>query len=149
MRSVGSEILSVSLALAIPMGVALVFPYEAIGFRAAPGASVGEPFAAFVHLTADEEAKALQTARMRLKYESSELSSSFRANLFSVGELKVEDGDILREDARTRPAGLTVEPYRPGAFVPSRRAAPVSALPVAEATKESPVFAREELLEIK
>ena len=63
MKSVRSEMVALAIALALPASVALVLPYSAIWRAPAEPVRDAPPFAAFVTLTADEEAQAMRRAK--------------------------------------------------------------------------------------
>ena len=66
-RRMTSEIYSLALILWLPVAVALVFPFGAIGFSASDGSAVRRGSCRFVELTAAESAAAIETARSALK----------------------------------------------------------------------------------
>ena len=65
MRSIRQELISVAAVISVPAALIAIFPYGAIGFKAVPRPKASKPSAAFVRLTAAEEAEALKAAKAR------------------------------------------------------------------------------------
>ena len=63
MKSLGGELTSLAVTLAIPAAVVCVFPYGAAEFRAADPAATADPAAAFVTLSPEEESAATHAAK--------------------------------------------------------------------------------------
>ena len=64
MRSIGSELLSVAAVLAVPIGIASVFPYGALGFSAArPAVPAERRTASIVFLDETAVARVMREAR--------------------------------------------------------------------------------------
>lgn len=148
MRSVGRELVSLALMASVPVAIALVFPYEAMNFRAERGV---EPRAAcaFVTLGEEEERAALASARTAWQVDSR-----------SVRHLRVDltSGDDL-PPAPVRPVIAARPPrgacaasgaaYVPNALPPTVAApAPAVIAPDAAPPAAKPAFSREELLKI-
>ena len=145
MRSVGSEFLSIAAVLALPIGIASVFPYGAIGFSPSrPAASPDVRTAAIVFPGEEEVARVIRASRTVSRGE--EAGRSYVSLLPS--ELPEAD------ESPTAVIGLRRKPDDPPVvengippFLPSRRA-PAPVRISAETAKEKPVFAREELLKL-
>ena len=145
MRSVGSELLSVAAVLALPIGIASVFPPGAIGFTPSrPTASPDARTASIVFLGEENVARVIRAARTVSRGEDAGRSS---VNLLP-SELPGAD------ESPTAVIGLRRNPDHPPVvengippFLPSRRA-PAPVRISAETAKEKPVFARDELLKL-
>ena len=145
MRSVRSEFLSVVAVLALPIGIALVFPSGAIGFSPSPPvASPDVRTAAIVFPNEEEIARMIRASRTVSRGE--EEGRSY-VNLLP-SELPGAD------ESPTAVIGLRWKPDNPPVvengippFLPSRRA-PAPVRISAETAKEKPVFARDELLKL-
>ena len=145
MRNVRSELLSVTAVLALPIGIALVFPYGAIGFSpSCPAASPDVRMASIVFPDEGDVARMIRAART--------VSRGAGAGSSYVNLLPLELPGAA--ESPTAVIGLRRNPDAPPViengippFLPSRRAsAPVRIS--AEAAKEKPVFARDELLKL-
>lgn len=148
MRSVGSELLSIALTLAIPVGVAAVFPYRAVGFKAQSESPVKPPFAAFVRLTADEAEKALMAAKMRFKYDDRDDVVKMRINMFDGNVPEIELQSVLDASARMAlPQPSPVE-YKLRGYLPSSAADDEPKIK-SDSNNADMTFSRMELLEIK
>lgn len=147
MRSVRSEMLYALEALAIPIAVAMTFPYGAIGFSAKaerPPAPVSSAFACL-----DQRAieKVLAATRGTWK-DGADESRRLRPDLF-VGELPEAEAELVFPvGVPAIPSEPTLVPRGRTPFLPSARAAAPVALKRDGATKEPLPFLREELLKI-
>lgn len=145
MRSVRSELLSVAAVLALPIGIASVFPYGAIGFSVSkPAASPDVRTASIVFPGEEEIARVMRAARTVSRGEDvgrsyvnllpSELPGAGESPPVAIGLCRKPDDPPVVENG--------ISP-----FLPSRQAsAPVRIS--AETVKEKPVFARDELLKL-
>lgn len=146
-RRLQHEIYSFLLMMAIPVALASVFPYDAIGYRASEPAAEEPPRCAFVTLTADEERQALAVARAAWQVNA-EGVRGLRADL-SVGELQPTPMvRVLR--ARTLGDGVKsgASDYVPSVLPPSVGAREPKALPLSDESAKKPAFSRDELLGI-
>ena len=143
MRSVGSEVLSVAMVLAIPLGLAAVFPRAALSPLASP-AEERKPSAAILFLSDAEVSRALRAAKDVTRHDG-----VGRANIELLPEeLPGGEGEVMMTSAVRCPAAALplVETGRTP-FLPSRRAdAPIRIS--SEAEKPDPVFSRQELLKL-
>ena len=145
MRSVRSELLSVAAVLALPIGIASVFPYGAIGFSVSrPAVSPDVRMASIVFPGEEDVARVMRAARTVSRGEDagrsyvnllpSELPGAGESPTVAIGLCRKSDDPPVVENG--------ISP-----FLPSRQAsAPVRIS--AEAVKEKPVFARDELLKL-
>ncbi len=145
MRSVGSELLSVAAVLAIPIGIASVFPYAAVGFVASPPVvSANAKTASIVFL--DETTVARVMRATRTVSRGAEAGRSY-ANLLpselpGAGELPAAAIGLRRKPCEPQVIENGIPP-----FLPSRRASAPVRIPVV-AEKNEPVFSRNELLKL-
>ena len=145
MRSVRSELLSVAAVLALPIGIAFVFPSGAIGFSASrPAVSPDVRTASIVFLGEEDVARVIRAART--------VSRGEEAGRSYIDLLPAElPGAVV---SPTAAIGLRRKPDDPSVvengippFLPSRRASAPVRIP-AETAKEKPVFSRDELLKL-
>ena len=122
MRSFRSELLQLVPSVSMPLAIAAVFPYRAIGFRAAERESAGRAENAFTTLDSEAEAAALRSARSSASAGRAEERG--RRMQFPLGELP-EDLEPARQPSLRAPAPV--------------KAAQLPPLP-------SPPFPREEML---
>lgn len=150
MRSVRQEALSVAVVMSTPVALLAVFPYGVFGFKAVAPRISSAPSAAFVHLTAEEEAEALKTAKTSWQAEGS-ADRGMRAYL-PLGELPedMRKGPILgdRLTLATGAAAAPVEYGRP-AWSPSQAAEPPAKIAAEEEPPRPQTFSKEELLELE
>ena len=148
MRSVASEILSAAQVFLVPLGIALLFPYEAVRFGSRPQAGnsgEGAALAAFVTLDEAAERNLFRAVRMTWGEESG--ASQLRPEVF-LAELPEEPPrPMLPIWARSRPPEPPLAACEPLPFLPSRKASPPQTI-TAEAPKEEPAFSKNELLKI-
>ena len=145
MRSVRSELLSVTAVLALPIGIAAVFPYDAVGFSAScPAASPDVRTASIVFLDEAAVARMMRAARTVSRGEGAGRSyvSLLPAELPGAGE-----SPTVAIGLRRKPDDPPVVENGIPPFLPSRRA-PAPVRISAEAAKEKPVFSRDELLKL-
>ena len=143
MRSIGSEVLSVAMVLAIPLGLAAVFPRAALSPLASP-AEERKPSAAILFLSDAEVSRALRTAKDVMRHDG-----AGRANIeLLAAELPGGEGEaMMTSAARRSTAALPLVETDRTPFLPSRRAdAPICIS--SEAEKPKPVFPRQELLKL-
>ena len=148
MKPVQVDLTSFLTVLTVTAAVALAFPYGAVGFRPAPDAGRPQASAAFVVMSADEQATAMRAAKTSWQVDAGGVRR-LRVDL-SVGELP-EDPAASSMDIGVRPSRSAVPPtgYRPAAYPRSFAAPPAAALPktAGETARELP-FAKSELLKI-
>lgn len=146
MSRTGNEIFTFALVLFVPVCMALVFPYEAVGFRARADVPQKGGGSFFVSLTADEEADAVRTAKATWRKDSGDFGR-WRPELLAGSLPEEVHAPVLPIGARSRPPALPTATCGNSPFLPSRKAAPPVAIP-AEAAGEELAFPREELLKI-
>ena len=146
MTGVRGDLLSVVAVLAVPLGLAVTFPREAIGFSASGAVRrTGDQQLAFVFLDSDAVAKAMQSTRILSKRE--ERGGTVGADLLSADLPGTETTPVMSIDSRDRTAAPTVVESGVPPFLPSRRAAAPVRIS-AEAEKDDPPFPRNELLKL-
>lgn len=146
MRSVKSEALGIAVVGALPLAIAFVFPYSAIGFRARHPRMPG-PSVAFVELTDAEEADALNSARTLWRVDAT--SARRRFLRLPLTELVDDDPKIKVElPAVNEPAGGRHVEFNAGAWVPSMAADNPATRPPAQEKPKPAAFPREEMLKL-
>ena len=145
MRSLGSEILSVATVLAVPLGLAAVFPSGALGFSPVRTADrPPRPSAAIVFLDEAAVARTLRAAKtMSRNTEGGRLS----VDLLSADLPGTEAAPMMSAGSRPRTDALPVVGDGIPPVLPSRRAAAPVRIS-AETVKDEPAFSREELLKL-
>lgn len=147
MRSWRSELLSLALVLAVPVLVVLVFPYQALEFRARMSTETPTRLAAYVTLTAEEEEAAIKAAKTSWRGEGS-VNGQTRSELV-LGELPAPDSSpVLTIESRTRPEFRQQSQECFPVYLPSQAAPLPNKLPDEGAERAKPAFSRQELLEI-
>ena len=145
MRSVGSELLSVVTVLAIPVGIAVVFPYCSIGFSASRRApSAHERTAAIVFL--DDQAVARAMRATRTVPRNGDVGRTY-IDLLSRDLPESDDRPMASVGPRRHAATPPIVENGIPPFLPSRRA-PAPVRISAEAEKDEPQFSRNELLKL-
>lgn len=146
MRSVRSEILSVAAVLALPVGIAFVFPYGAIGFSVShPAVSPDAKAASIVFPSEEDVARVIRAARTVSRGEDAGRSY---VNLLSAELPGANESPPTVIGLRRKPDNPPVVENGTPPFLPSRRASAPVRIP-AETAKEEPVFTRDELLKLK
>ena len=145
MRSLGSELLSVATVLAVPLGLAAVFPYGVLGFS--PVRTVDRPprpSAAIVFLDEAAVARTLRAAKtMSRNTEGVRLS----VDLLSADLPGTEAAPMMSAGSRPRTDALPVVGDGIPPFLPSRRAAAPVRISVETGRDDAP-FPRTELLKL-
>ena len=145
MRSVGSELLSVAAVLAIPVGIAAVFPRAAIGFTVSrPSVPAVQRTASIVFLDETTVARAMRMARTVSRSEGDGRS---HIDLISP-ELPGADAlPAVSIGLERRPSDPSVIESGIPPFLPSCRA-PAPVRISAEPDGDPPPFSRNELLKL-
>lgn len=145
MRPLARDFRALLLVSSVPVLLAAVFPYGAVGFRAGAERAPEGCSLAMVELTEEAVRGALKAARSSWQTDSSGGSRGLRADL-SSGELPGEPWlPVLGIERRSELPGLPcVEPDFP-AFRPSAAAPAPARLEPAD-TAPAAAFPREELL---
>lgn len=149
MRSVGSELCSLLIVLAVPLGMLAIFPLEAVSFKAAGAAgSVPAASAAFVTLSAEEEQESLRRAKISWK-NGDERTRHMWIDL-SFGRLPGLDlPPVLSIGERTRAEEFVPLQRGLSPFVPSQAAPRPERIPHDRDDEPSTGFSREELLKLR
>lgn len=135
--------------LSLPIALVLVFPYEAIGFRAQANAGERAARCAIVTLSEHDETVALESARGAFRQAGGESVRRLRVDM-SVGQLPEEALEAIMPERPSRPGGkLGFAAYRSVPMPKSEAAGEPATLP-READGARPVaFSREEMLAIE
>lgn len=147
MKGIVGELASLFTVLAIPAGIAAIFPFSAIEFRARPVAP-REPSVAFVTLSAEDETAAMRAAKTSWQGNAGNILR-VRADLF-LGDLP--DGAekaTLDVAERSRPPRARDVDWAPPPYLPSLAAPPPQAIPEDAPDEEVQAFPREELLSLE
>ena len=148
MRKLRSELMSILTVLAVTVAVALTFPFGAVGFRPRPDRARPRSSAAFVVMSADEQATAMRAAKTSWQVDAGGVRR-LRVDL-SVGELP-EDPAASSMDIGVRPSRSVVPTvgYQPSAYPLTQAAAPCAGISRAEAEPvREPPFPKAELLKL-
>lgn len=149
-RHLLNEIYALVLVLTAPAGVALVFPYPAIGFKpdATRGMRTEQPLCAFISLSEEEADAAVMAARSSIKTALDGVSG-IRADL-SISSIPEENGAAVDLAERQGFAATEDVPYGMQALPRSHAAPPPRRIRRASAPHAAPppAFDREEMLAI-
>ena len=150
-RSVRSEILTLSLVIAVPVVLAWIFPYGALApSDAAKGRASGGEAATefvFVELSEDEESEAVLSARTAW-HVGSESVKNLRIEMFADDLPEDDEGPVIDIDHRVRsPQGFEIE-YKQSILPCDLRADPPEKLESPVPEKRVLPFPREELLKL-
>lgn len=148
MKSVRSECLSLAVALALPAAALLALPYaDILGRTPAADVPAAAPFAAFVTLTDEQEAQAMQ----RAKFAGPGEASGARVRPVDLILSRLPDdppASVVRLADRVRPPESPRRALRRTPYLPSR-AAPPPAQIAPDPSPERPLgFSKEDLLQI-
>ena len=145
MRSLGSELLSVATVLAVPLGLAAVFPYGALGFSPVPTADrPSRSSAAIVFLDDATVARTLRAARTMSRNAEGGRTS---VDLLSADLPGTETAPMMSAGSRSRTDALPVVGDGMPPFLPSLRAAAPVRISVETGRDDAP-FPRAELLKL-
>ena len=150
MKSVRREFFTFWTTIALPLAVIAVFPFGSIWFDAEDVSRPSRPFAAFVTLSKQEEARATAMVKAAWQSDSGQLRH-IRADL-SVGELPEEvEGPVLEISAGDLRIPAMVRPVAAPPFPPSMQASAPEKLALGAAAPEvrTAAFPKEELLKIE
>lgn len=145
-RSVRQELVSLALLLAIPVALAIGFPYASIGFRAKPETAASVPHCAFVELSEKQERAALVAARSAWQVDARGVRG-MRLEL-SGGELPPTPMARVLPTRTADAADRRLPGYVPNLLPPSVGAVAPVRLSASEEEPTMPAFSREELLQI-
>ena len=148
LRRLRYEIFSFALVASVPVAIALVFPYEAVGFHAKERAVAPVADCAFVSLDAAAEHEALAAARTAWQVDVKGVRG-LRVDL-STGDLPpVPMRPVIRRRLTRAPEAGTAE-YVPNVLPPTvGAAAPGDIATAADKPAESKqAFSKEDLLKI-
>lgn len=146
MRSARSEALSLGAALALPAAVFLSFPYSAFQSVPAPAASARPPFAAFVTLTPEQEARAMQRAKSSARRDAA--NAAIRTSDLILRELPDDaPAPVVRISARPRPPEPARVAWRSSPYLPSQAAPPAAEIAPEKDAEPTPAFPKAALLD--
>ena len=146
LRSLRHEAILLFEIAVIPIAIAFVFPYEAVGFRAEKRVRENRSSFAFVVLSEEEERVALAAARTSWQVGAKGVKG-LRTDI-SSGELPPAP---IRLVMPTRPKRVEVfapVEYTPNALPPTVAAPAPAAIAPEAAAAQKQAFSREELLKI-
>ena len=148
LRRLRYEMFSLALVFSVPVAVALVFPYEAVGFHAREHGGAAVANCAFVSLDAAEERAALAAARTAWQVDVKGVRG-LRADL-STGDLPPVPVRPVIRFRPTRTCGNCSAAYVPNALPPTAGAPDPGMVATAaeQRTGTKAAFSREELLKI-
>ena len=148
LRSLRHEAISLLEIAVIPVAIAFVFPYEAVGFRAEKRNQESRPPCAFVVLSEEEERVALAAARTSWQVGAKGVKG-LRTDI-SSGELPPVPLRLVMPTRPMRGESAALAEYAPNMLPPTVAAPPPAAIaPDAVADPASKqAFSREELLKI-
>lgn len=145
MRSVGGELLSVAAVLAVPLGIASVFPYAAFDFAASrPVVPAERRTASIVFLDETAVARVMREARSIPRTEGDRRA---HVDLLSRELPGADDLPKAAIGLRRHPDAPPVVENGIPPFLPSRRAAAPVRISVGT-EKAEPPFSRNELLKL-
>ena len=145
MRGIRHEVFTLALVASVPVALALVFPYDALGFRPAPCAGAAQASCAFVALDAAEERAVLAAARTAWQVDSKSVAG-LRIDL-SSGDLPPAPVRTVELRRPVRGESAAAVPFEPD-MLPPTFAAPAPRQIKPDAYTNAPAFPREELLRI-
>lgn len=149
-RRLRSEILPLSLVVALPVAIAWMFPYGALSSQNAVAKDASKGAAtefAFVELGEDEETEAVLSARTAW-HVSSEDVKNLRIEMFADDLPEDDAGPVVDVDHRVRPPkGFAIE-YRQSVLPSNLRADKPRKLEKPAPAKRTLPFPREDLLKL-
>ena len=148
LRSLKHEAVLLFEIAVIPVAIAFVFPYEAVGFRAEKREHENRPSFAFVVLSEEEERVALAAARTSWQVGAKGVKG-LRTDI-SSGELPPAPIRLVMPTRPKRDEVFAPVEYTPNALPPTVAApAPAAIAPEVEPDPDAKrVFSKEELLKI-
>lgn len=147
MRSLRSEMLTVLIVLAVPAGVALIFPYEVLRFKPVASCERKVLGAALVRLTPTEEEAAVKAAKTTWRLDEGGVRRLRVAMLF--GELpEPPHVSVLNVEDRRHSVEWPLVGRGDVPFLPSLKAGPPARIVPDGAAADMRTFSRNELLKI-
>ena len=150
-RRLRYEFYLLALVMVMPVALVLAFPYEAIGFTPRRVPLAAAPACAFVSLSREEAADALDESRAYWKVDTKGVRS-LRLQLSEADAPEEESGSVLPFSERRRPASPSSFSYARVPLPPTLAAPPARRMPgvAGSATERAPEsFAREEMLDVE
>ena len=146
MRSLRSEAISLTLALALPAVVFCVLPYSALRFRARDVPERPTAFASFVSLDDMQEQRAMRRAKSAWRTAGLGVTINPSDLIF---EILPDDAPapLVRIEDRAKAAPPERVSFRPSPYLPTRAAPAATPIPV-EPETSSAAFPREEMLKL-
>jgi hypothetical protein len=146
LRSLRHEAILLFEIAVIPVAIAFVFPYEAVGFRAEKREQQKRPSFAFVVLSEEEERVALAAARTSWQVGAKGVKG-LRTDI-SSGELPPAPIRLVMPTRPKRDEVFAPVEYTPNALPPTVAAPAPAAISPEAAAAQKQAFSREELLKI-
>jgi len=146
LRSLRHEAILLFEIAVIPVAIAFVFPYEAVGFRAEKREQGSRPSFAFVVLSEEEERVALAAARTSWQVGAKGVRG-LRTDI-SSGELPPAPIRLVMPTRPKRDEVFAPVEYTPNALPPTVAAPAPAAISPEAAAAQKQAFSREELLKI-
>ena len=146
LRSLRHEAILLFEIAVIPIAIAFVFPYEAVGFRAEKRERGSRTSFAFVVLSEDEERVALAAARTSWQVGAKGVKR-LRTDI-SSGELPPAPIRLVMPTRPKRDEVFAPVEYTPNALPPTVAAPAPAAIAPEAAGAQKQAFSREELLKI-
>ncbi len=147
MRSARSEALSLAVALSLPAAVFLSFPYSALRFVPASPPAERPASSAFVDLTPEQEARAMQ--RAKTSGRSDPTDAAIRPSDLILRTLPDDvPAPVVRLSDRARPPAPERIGWRPPPYLPTRAAPVPAALPAETDAPPPSGFMKEDLLKL-
>ena len=146
LRSLRHEAILLFEIAVIPVAIAFVFPYEAVGFRAEKREQGSRPSFAFVVLSEEEERVALAAARTSWQVGAKGVKG-LRTDI-SSGELPPAPIRLVMPTRPKRDEVFAPVEYTPNALPPTVAAPAPAAISPEAAAAQKQAFSREELLKI-
>ena len=149
MRSLRSEVVFLTLALAMPAVVFSVLPYSALRFRARDVPERPEAFAAFVSLDDMQEQRAMRRAKSAWRNAGPDVTINPSDLIFEVLPDEAP-APLVRIEDRAKAAPPERVPFRPSSYFPTCAAPAAAPIPVEPETaaKTFPLDPEEEMLKL-
>lgn len=143
---VRGQLLSLAMVWSVPLGIAAVFPYEAIVFRArGDGEGHVRGRASLVSLSAAQEQSFEQVARTTWRKEGG--ANAWRPDLLVDNLPETPCPPVLPIAVRSRPPEPPIAECGVSAFLPSRQAPPPLKI-APDKVEDAQAFPRTELLKL-
>ncbi len=147
-RPLRYELYSLASVAAIPVALFLIFPFEAVGFRAAPDGVPSPASCAFVALTEEEAARAVSNARAAWRVNA-EGVRSLHADLSVAAMPEEPHGAVMTAAEREPLPRPRIVSYEADPLPPTMAADAPGRIPAEEASPDDGLaFPRTDLLKL-